>query len=190
MTEEIWPSFRYGPDEQAQIFERAEDVPAGWADHPSKVNAGKKDDTSERRLPRPELMEALRQRGIQFAPNAGGAELAVLLAASEPQPVQVDSNGKALGIEGPEEASDPTQPGPNPLDPALAPPPPPSPEAPTLPDEPNDDDALVAGNAVDVIAAIDDETDLDALEAAEKDREAPRKGVLAAIKKARRDREA
>lgn len=96
-------SFRYGPDGQAQIFDSAEDVPEGWEDHPSKVKgAAKPDEPGEKRLPRPELMEALRQRGVQFAPNAGGAELAALLAASEPQPVQVDSNGKALGMNRPE----------------------------------------------------------------------------------------
>jgi hypothetical protein len=32
-----WPSWRYGPNNQAKVFQRAEDVPAGWADHPSKV---------------------------------------------------------------------------------------------------------------------------------------------------------
>ena len=34
-----FPSFRYGPDGQAQVFEREEDVPPGWEDHPSKVKA-------------------------------------------------------------------------------------------------------------------------------------------------------
>lgn len=34
-----WPSCRYGPGDQSAIFECEEDVPAGWADHPSKVGA-------------------------------------------------------------------------------------------------------------------------------------------------------
>lgn len=51
--------------------------------------------------------------------------------------------------------------------------------------ESNDDDER---NAPEVIASINDETDLDALEAAEKDREKPRKGVLDAIEKARKAR--
>jgi hypothetical protein len=32
----LWPSWRYGPNGEAQIFEKAEDVPKGWEDHPSK----------------------------------------------------------------------------------------------------------------------------------------------------------
>lgn len=32
-----WPSWRYGPNGQAQIFEHEEQVPEGWEDHPSKV---------------------------------------------------------------------------------------------------------------------------------------------------------
>lgn len=60
-------------------------------------------------------------------------------------------------------------------------------EAASLLDD-NDDDDLVAGNSRAVIDSIDENTDLDALEAAEKDREVPRKGVLAAIDKARKDR--
>lgn len=30
-------SFRYGPGGQAKIFEREEDIPEGWFDHPSLV---------------------------------------------------------------------------------------------------------------------------------------------------------
>jgi len=149
--EDKYPSFRYGPGGKAEVFQSAEEVPPGWVDHPSKLKDAKPDESVERRPGRPELMEALRQRGIQFSPQAGGAELARLLAASEPQPVEVDSNGKVLGVnEGLDE--------------------------------------LVAANAAEVIAAIDDDTDLDALEAAEKDREVPRKGVLTAIGKARKAR--
>jgi hypothetical protein len=52
----------------------------------------------------------------------------------------------------------------------------------------NDDDDLVAGNSAAVIDSIGPDTDLDRLEAAEKDREVPRKGVLAAIEKVRKER--
>jgi hypothetical protein len=146
---DTFPSYRYGPGGKAEVFQSADDVPPGWVDHPSKLKDAKApEEATERRAGRAELMEQLRQRGIQYAPNAGGAELAALLAASEKQPVEVDANGKVLGVG-------------------------------------NDLDELVAGNAVEVIAAIGPDTDLDALEAAEKDREVPRKGVLAAIGKAR-----
>jgi hypothetical protein len=32
-----FPSWRYGPDGAAEIFEHEEDVPAGWVDHPAKL---------------------------------------------------------------------------------------------------------------------------------------------------------
>ena len=32
---ETFPSCRYGPNGEAQVFECADDVPEGWADHPS-----------------------------------------------------------------------------------------------------------------------------------------------------------
>lgn len=35
--EQVFPSWRYGPNEQAEIFQSAEEIPAGWRDHPSLV---------------------------------------------------------------------------------------------------------------------------------------------------------
>lgn len=32
-----WPAWYYGPNDQAEIFESAADVPTGWVDHPAKV---------------------------------------------------------------------------------------------------------------------------------------------------------
>lgn len=38
MTDKVeWPSWRFGPNGQSDIFENAADVPAGWADHPTRV---------------------------------------------------------------------------------------------------------------------------------------------------------
>lgn len=31
---QAWPAWRYGPNGQAQIFQREEDVPVGWVDSP------------------------------------------------------------------------------------------------------------------------------------------------------------
>ena len=31
-----FPKWMYGPDGEAQIFEKEEDIPQGWVDHPSK----------------------------------------------------------------------------------------------------------------------------------------------------------
>ena len=38
MDKTEWPAWFYGPGKQAAIFERPEDVPAGWRDAPGKVN--------------------------------------------------------------------------------------------------------------------------------------------------------
>lgn len=32
-----FPTWRYGPNDQADIFHSSADVPKGWEDHPSKV---------------------------------------------------------------------------------------------------------------------------------------------------------
>ncbi len=32
-----FPCWAYGPDGEAEIFEAAGDIPAGWVDHPLKV---------------------------------------------------------------------------------------------------------------------------------------------------------
>lgn len=37
MSDETWPSWRYGPNGEARVFQSAEDVPEGWVDHPSLV---------------------------------------------------------------------------------------------------------------------------------------------------------
>lgn len=34
-----FPSYRYGPDGQSAVFNSAAEVPKGWEDHPSKVEA-------------------------------------------------------------------------------------------------------------------------------------------------------
>lgn len=51
----------------------------------------------------------------------------------------------------------------------------------------NDDDELVAGNLTEIVPTLGEKTDeeLDALEAAENDREKPRSGLLTAIAKER-----
>jgi len=41
MSNETFPAWRYGPDGGAAIFDKADDVPAGWVDHPDKVKEPK-----------------------------------------------------------------------------------------------------------------------------------------------------
>lgn len=51
--------------------------------------------------------------------------------------------------------------------------------------QPHKSDSLVGGNVDEIVAGIDANTDLDAIEAAENERERPRVGVLNAIEKER-----
>lgn len=39
-THQSWPAWFFGPNGAKQIFQSADEVPAGWQDHPSKVGAG------------------------------------------------------------------------------------------------------------------------------------------------------
>lgn len=45
-TKQLWPSWRYGPKGEAQIFDREEDVPKGWKDHPSKFGKKAEDEVA------------------------------------------------------------------------------------------------------------------------------------------------
>ncbi len=40
---QAFPSYRYGPNGEAEVFESEADVPEGWLDHPSKFNAPEAD---------------------------------------------------------------------------------------------------------------------------------------------------
>ena len=37
---ESWPAWFYGPEGQSELFQNHDEVPEGWADHPSKVEMG------------------------------------------------------------------------------------------------------------------------------------------------------
>jgi hypothetical protein len=37
MDKIYWPSWRFGPNGAAEVFQSESEVPAGWVDHPSKV---------------------------------------------------------------------------------------------------------------------------------------------------------
>lgn len=41
MSDKNWPAWYYGPNNQADTFGSPEEVPAGWQDHPSKVEPEK-----------------------------------------------------------------------------------------------------------------------------------------------------
>lgn len=72
-----WPSYRYGPNGESRVFEREEDVPGGWHDHPSKVL---KDDDEPNVAPvipmsRKEIVADLKALGVPYERSAPTAKL-------------------------------------------------------------------------------------------------------------------
>lgn len=90
-----WPAFRYGPNGEARIFteEQQNEIPEGWADHPSKAvapgkgsgkskkkakdagsDAGAGDDaqtlSEEQEAARQEGIAVLRGEGVEIADDA------------------------------------------------------------------------------------------------------------------------
>lgn len=61
-----FPGWRYGPDGQAEIFERAEDVPPGWTDNPNDFAPVEAAEDDPNHASREEVIAALRARGIDF----------------------------------------------------------------------------------------------------------------------------
>jgi hypothetical protein len=83
MSEETFPSFRYGPDGQSAIFENEDAVPSGWHDHPSKVKGARdpsKDIGPPRRPDKATIMKDLKRRGIPFNPMTPASALLAMLA--------------------------------------------------------------------------------------------------------------
>lgn len=86
-----WPAWFYGPDDQSAIFQKDDEIPEGWKDHPSKVgNADEEkkgdDDNSdsEIEMSREEIIAGLKEFDAEFKPNARTktlyAQLQALLA--------------------------------------------------------------------------------------------------------------
>lgn len=75
---EAWPSWRYGPNGEAKIFHREEDVPAGWKDTPSAVFEPPAPPPPPA-MDRNEAIAALTARGIPFKRNMPTAALVDLL---------------------------------------------------------------------------------------------------------------
>jgi hypothetical protein len=58
MEKVLWPSWRFGPNGEAEVFEAEADVPAGWTDHPSKVTVEPEEAPKRRgRPPKPVVDE-------------------------------------------------------------------------------------------------------------------------------------
>lgn len=79
-----WPAWFYGPKGEAQIFEKAEDVPQGWQDNPNKFKAAAKADDDEPDdeanadtggLTREQIIADLERRKVPFKASATDAQL-------------------------------------------------------------------------------------------------------------------
>jgi hypothetical protein len=74
-----FPGWRYGPKGEAEIFERAADVPEGWTDNPNDfVSVEPKADDPDT-ASRDELKAALDARGIPYDGRWGDDKLRKLL---------------------------------------------------------------------------------------------------------------
>lgn len=74
-----WPAWFYGPNGEAQIFERSEDVPEGWLDDPRKQADAKAPPPpqaeSKPPLKRDEIVAELRRHNVLFQRNASTTSL-------------------------------------------------------------------------------------------------------------------
>lgn len=61
-----WPSMRYSPDGEAQVFQSAADVPPGWEDSPAKHEVAKADGKVWRYVPQ-DIADAL-DAGVTLVP--------------------------------------------------------------------------------------------------------------------------
>lgn len=50
-TYQAWPAWYFGPNNQSGVFDRAEDVPEGWVDHPSKLQPAEPEASARRGRP-------------------------------------------------------------------------------------------------------------------------------------------
>lgn len=75
----MWPSWKYGPNGEAEIFDKSADVPVGWMDAPFSEDALKGPEKG-RKLDPQELTEALVERGVKVDPRWPAVHLEKLLA--------------------------------------------------------------------------------------------------------------
>lgn len=80
-----WPAWYFGPNGEERIFQKIEDVPKGWQDHPSKFKPrapeGETEDAEGEplELTREQIVADLERRGVSFKPTATDKALLRLL---------------------------------------------------------------------------------------------------------------
>lgn len=70
-----WPSWRYGPEGQAEIFQREEDVPDGWGRKPGETGPVFVPKPTPPVLDRTVLIDELHRYGVEINPTWGVAHM-------------------------------------------------------------------------------------------------------------------
>lgn len=89
-----WPSMRYSPDGEAQVFQSAADVPPGWEDSPAKHEVAKADGKVWRYVPQ-DIADAL-DAGVTLVP---------MLATVLPREPYLPADFAPMGVSKPDSTS-------------------------------------------------------------------------------------
>ena len=71
-----WPAWRFSPDGESQLFEKAEDVPEGWTSKPPAVIYEAPEQTQ---VDKESVIKQLEDFGVQVDPRWGAAKLQEVL---------------------------------------------------------------------------------------------------------------
>jgi hypothetical protein len=91
-----WPAWRYGPNGEAAIFLRPEDVPEGWKDTQT-AHFEPPPAPTPAPMERWEVVAALKGRGVSFKRNAPTSVLYAQLKAAGDGDGERTDNGSASG---------------------------------------------------------------------------------------------
>lgn len=75
-TKVEWPAWRYGPDGESEVFDSAEDVPAGWGATPSLAYVPRE---ASPEICKESTIKALEDFGVVINPTWGTAHLRKML---------------------------------------------------------------------------------------------------------------
>lgn len=71
-----WPAWRFGPDGESQLFEKAEDVPEGWTPKPPSVIY---EAPEQAPVDKEKIIDQLKEFGVTPDPRWGAVKLQEVL---------------------------------------------------------------------------------------------------------------
>ena len=71
-----WPAWRFSPDGESQLFEKAEDVPEGWT---SKLPSAIYETSEQVSVDKEKVIKQLEEYGVELDPRWGAAKLQEVL---------------------------------------------------------------------------------------------------------------